>query len=306
MKTQTKAYLYALSAILCWSTVATAFKISLRSLDFLQLLLYSSLVSTLTLFVIICGQGKLPELRRNSRCDLIHSAVLGFLNPFFYYVVLFKAYSILPAQEAQPLNYTWPIMLVILSIPLLRQAIRLIDIVALCISFCGVLIISTHGDLLGFKFSNPFGVFLAVGSSVIWALFWIYNVRDTRDELIKLFWNFVFGSIFILAATAVFSSIPVDGWAGICGAAYVGIFEMGLTFVFWLKAITYSRTTAQVSNLIFISPFLSLFPIHFIVGEKILPSTVIGLIFIIGGIAVRRWAETTTRRSGLPSSPEQQ
>ncbi|NJK98814.1 MAG: EamA family transporter, partial [Bacteroidales bacterium] len=50
--------------------------------------------------------------------------MLGFLNPLLYYLVLFKAYSLLPAQIAQPLNYTWPLILVILSIIFLSKNIR--------------------------------------------------------------------------------------------------------------------------------------------------------------------------------------
>ena len=59
---------------------------------------------------------------------------------------------------------------------------------------------------------------------------------------------------------------------------------MGIPFVLWLKALNYSRTTAGVSNLIYLSPFISLIIIHFIVGEVILLSTVAGLSFIVGGI----------------------
>lgn len=295
MTEQMKAYCYALGAVSCWATVATAFKLSLRVLDHLQLLLYSSLTSAIILFLILCWQGKLSALLRSSRRELMRSAALGFLNPCLYYVILFKAYAILPAQEAQPLNYTWPVMVVLLSIPLLHQRIRFGDILALLISFSGVLVISTHGDVTGFQFSNPFGVTLAVGSSVVWALFWLYNVRDSRDELIKLFLNFLFGTVFVVVITAVFSSFTVTNSFGLLGAVYVGVFEMGLTFVFWLKAMRYSRTTAQVSNLVFLSPFLSLFLIHLVVGESIRPSTVVGLCLIIGGIVVQRLMEKPSR-----------
>jgi hypothetical protein len=43
MKEQDKALILALSAVLLWSTVATAFKIALRYFDYLNLLFYSSL-----------------------------------------------------------------------------------------------------------------------------------------------------------------------------------------------------------------------------------------------------------------------
>ena len=104
MKQQKQAYIYALSAVLFWSTVASAFKVSLRYVNYLQLLLYASLVSTVCLFVVLVFQGKAPLLSTYSKKEYLHSALLGFLNPFLYYVILFKAYSLLPAQQAQPLN----------------------------------------------------------------------------------------------------------------------------------------------------------------------------------------------------------
>ncbi len=288
MEKQKQAYAYATVAVLFWSTVASAFKVSLRYLDFLQLLFFASIASIVILFLILLIQNKLALFKEYSGKDYLHSAMLGFLNPFLYYVILFKAYSLLPAQEAQPLNYTWSIMLVLLSIPLLKQRIGLKSILAIFISYFGVFIISTRGDILGFTFTNLNGVLLALGSAVIWALFWIFNIKDKRDEVAKLFLNFSFGFVFILIAMLISSKMRIPSLAGLVGASYVGLFEMGITFVLWLKALKLSRTTAQVSNLIYLSPFLSLVLIHLVVGEKILPSTIIGLIFIVAGIIIQQ------------------
>jgi drug/metabolite transporter (DMT)-like permease len=289
MEKQKQAYVYAFTAVLLWSTVASAFKISLRYLDYLQLLFYASIVSIMVLFIILLIQNKLILLTRYSKAEYRDSVLLGFLNPFLYYVVLFKAYSLLPAQEAQPLNYTWSITLVLLSIPLLKQKIRFINIVAIFISYFGVFIISTHGNIPALKFTNLNGVLLALGSAVIWALFWIYNIKDKRDVVAKLFLNFVFGFIFILAAMLFSSRMKFPDKAGLLGATYVGLFEMGIAFVFWLKALKLSKTTAQVGNLIYLSPFVSLVLIHLVVGEKVLFSTIIGLIFIVTGIIIQRY-----------------
>jgi drug/metabolite transporter (DMT)-like permease len=290
MERQKQAYSYAILAVLLWSTVASAFKISLRYLDYLQLLFVASLVSLVILFIILTVQKRLRFLVHYSFGDYFNSALLGILNPFLYYVVLFKAYSLLPAQEAQPLNYTWSITLVLFSIPLLKQKIGLVSIFALIVSYFGVFIISTRGNILGFKFTNPYGVALALGSAVIWALFWIYNVRDKRDEPSKLFLNFAFGFLFILIAMILSSRIKIlPPMKGIAGGIYVGLFEMGITFVLWLKALSLSKTTAQVSNLIYLSPFVSLVLIRFVVGEVILLSTIVGLVFIVGGIIIQQY-----------------
>ena len=288
MKKQTKAYLCASGAVLFWATSASAFKISLDYTDVIPLLFYASVTSTGAFFIYILFSNRLNLLKGLSGKDYLYSAVLGFLNPFLYYAVLFKAYSILPAQEAQPLNFIWPITLVLLSIPLLKQKIRAKDILATFICFVGVFIISTRGDILGFRFTNITGVSLATGSSVVWALFWIYNVRDKRDEVVRLFLNFVFGSVLTFILMAITGGVHIPNPPGLLGGIYIGLFEMGITFLLWLKALKLSKTTAHVTNLIYMVPFLSLVLISFMVPEKILPSTFVGLIFIVGGIILQR------------------
>jgi drug/metabolite transporter (DMT)-like permease len=288
MEKQTRAYLCSFAAVLFWATSASAFKISLGYIDVFSLLFYASITSTVTFFVYILISNRLSLLKGLSRKDYLYSALLGFLNPFLYYTVLFKAYSILPAQEAQPLNFIWPITLVLLSIPLLRQRIRPKDILATFICFAGVFVISTRGDIFGFRFTNITGVCLATGSSVIWALFWIYNVRDKRDEVVRLFLNFVFGSILTFLLMVSMGGVRLHSPPGLLGGVYIGLFEMGITFLLWLKALKLSITTAHVTNLIYLVPFLSLVLIRFTVGETILPSTIVGLILIVGGIILQR------------------
>jgi drug/metabolite transporter (DMT)-like permease len=302
VKQQTRAYLFALSAVLLWSTVASAFKLTLRHLDVLELLLYASAASTAAFFVILAAQRKLGLLRAFTVSDWMRSALLGALNPFLYYIVLFKAYDLLPAQQAQPLNYTWPITLAILSIPLLGQRIRLRSIAAVLVSFAGVLVISTRGDLRGLAVESVPGVILAVGSSVIWALYWILNLRDRRDDVVKLLAGFLFGFIFTAVAALTVTGVSRPSLPGLLGAFYVGLFEMGVTFVLWLHALRLSRTTAQVGILIYLSPFLSLVFIRFVVGERILPATALGLVLIVAGIVIEKLGEA--RRDGpLASGP---
>ncbi|HHH79333.1 MAG TPA: DMT family transporter [Thermoplasmatales archaeon] len=291
MDEQKQAYIYAATAVVIWSTVASAFKLTLRYVTPLQLLFYASAISTLTLLIVLFIQGKIRLLKGFSKKDYLKSLIFGFLNPFLYYMVLFKAYFLLPAQEAQPLNYTWPIMLTLLSIPLLRQRIKPASILAILMSFTGVLIITTHGDIFGLKFSNPAAALLALTSALIWALFWLFNLRDRRDETAKLFLNFLFGFTFIMLATLFFSKPFLPNINVFLGVTYIGLFEMGITFIIWLKALNLSETTAQVSNLIYLSPFISLIIIHFTVGENILPSTVFGLILIVSGILLQRYTQ---------------
>ncbi len=291
MKPQQKAYLFAFAAIACWSTIGSAFKLSLRYLDPLGLLLFSSIVAVIALFIILLVQGKLALLRKTSSAGILNSALMGLLNPYLYYIVLLRAYDLLPAQEAGTLNYIWPLVLVLLSIPLLGQKISAWSIVAVTLSFLGILLISTHGNLLSFKFTSTAGVALALVSSVFWALYWILNLKDKREPVVKIFLNFCFGLLYVFITIAAAKHFWIPPWTGIAGAVYIGLFEMGITFVLWLNALKYSETTAKVSNLIYLSPFVSLIIIHFAVGEAILLSTVAGLGLIVAGILLQQYVK---------------
>jgi drug/metabolite transporter (DMT)-like permease len=287
MKDQRKAYLFGILTVLLWSTVASAFKISLRYMEPVQLLLYACLSSITVLVLVLMARGSLSQVFACSAGQYLLSLRQGFLNPFLYYLILFKAYDLLPAQVAQPLNYTWALMLALLSIPLLKQKIHPREIVAGVICYLGVVTIASRGQMVSLNAFDPVGIFLALASTIVWSLSWISGTRDDRDPAASLLLAFLFGLPFILVTCLLTSSLAVEDARGLLGAAYVGVFEMGITFVFWLKALKLSENTARVGNLIFVSPFISLVLIHFLVGEEILASTFAGLILIVAGLMVQ-------------------
>ncbi len=283
-----QSYIYAGLAILLWSTVPTAFKISLRELDILPMLTIASLTSTLVLLIVVLAGKKVHLIRLTTPKELLNSAILGFINPFLYYLILLKAYQLLPAQVAQPLNMIWPIILVFLSVLILGQKIERKSFIALFVSFTGVYIISSQGSLFKPFHSHLTGVLLATGSSVFWAFYFILNVQDKRDEGVKLLINFVFGSIYLIIAMIITGMWQFEtGFIGAIASVYVGIFEMGISFLFWLKALKMASTTAKVSNLVYLAPFLSLVFVHYILHEPVYYTTPLGLVMIISGIFIQ-------------------
>lgn len=283
-----KAYLFAGVAVFFWATVATAFKIALAEYDFIQLIFYASIVTVVVLFVLLVWQGRVGQVLAQTPRQLANSALLGALNPLVYYLVLLKAYSLLPAQLAQPLNMVWPIVLALLSVPLLGQKIGWKSLFSLLVSFVGVIVISSQGGFRGFANTNWLGVFLALGSSVGWALYWIFNARDPRNQIVMLFTNFCFGIVYLAIVVALFSEFKLVVGFGLWAIIYVGLFEVGISYVLWLNAMALSTNTAKIGNLVFIAPFVSLIFIHFILKESIYMTTFIGLIFIVSGILLQR------------------
>lgn len=285
---QRKATLLALIAVGLWSTVATAFKLSLRHIDPLQLVAYASLISTLILVAGTLLGGNGNQLWPVFRQRPFQFLLLGLLNPFLYYLVLFQAYDLLPAQQAQSINYSWAIALGLLSVPFLKKTYRLRDGIGALLGYSGVLVIATRGDVASLSFDSPAGIALALLSTVIWATYWILNTRMDVEPVLGLSICFLCGLPFTLSACAIYSELVPASLPGLMGAAYVGLFEMGITFVIWLAALKSATNVASISNLIFLAPFLSLILISTFLDEAIVPATFAGLALVVAGTLVQQ------------------
>jgi len=275
----------ALAAVLLWSTVAAAFKLTLRYTDAVSLVWWSSLVSFVVLGLLVHHGSKWGILREYLSKHWPKAVMLGSINPFLYYLTLFKAYELLPAQEAQAINYTWALMLAFLSVPFLGHKLSRSDIVAAFMGYAGVLIVATHGSLSDLRLVLSQGVIMALVSTIFWALYWIFNTKIDIDTTVMMFAGFGFGLIFLgLYILFVGADVHLPDGRVFAGSAYIGLFEMSVTYVLWGTALKYASRTALVSNLIFLSPVLSLVLIHFLVGEKIYYSTLAALALILSGL----------------------
>ena len=289
--TDRRAVKMGLGAVMLWSTVATAFSLSLEYLTPLQLVTLAALVSWCFFAARLGSPARWASLRATSSKERITGLLMGWLNPGLYYLVLFAAYDQLPAQEAMAINYSWGITLALIAAPLLRQRLTPGALLAACISYSGIVVIATRGSPLSLDFAQPLGVGLALLSTLLWSLYWVINTRLSVDPEVNLFLNFS-GALPLLLGLLWWSgpALPVV-WQGWAGGFYVGLFEMGLAFVLWMGAMKATTSTLRISSLIFLSPPLSLILIWMIAGEPVKAYTLIGLILILYGLWLQRRAE---------------
>lgn len=289
--TDRRAVKMGLGAVMLWSTVATAFSLSLEYLTPLQLVTLAALVSWCFFAARLGSPARWASLRATSSKERITGLLMGWLNPGLYYLVLFAAYDQLPAQEAMAINYSWGITLALIAAPLLRQRLTPGALLAACISYSGIVVIATRGSPLSLDFAQPLGVGLALLSTLLWSLYWVINTRLSVDPEVNLFLNFS-GALPLLLALLWWSDTPFPAvWQGWAGGLYVGLFEMGLAFVLWMGAMKATTSTLRISSLIFLSPPLSLILIWMIAGEPVKAYTLIGLILILFGLWLQRRAE---------------
>lgn len=285
MRQNNKAILYAGLAVLSWSTVATAFKIALRYLTHFEMLLVASCTALVIFTLLLIFQRKWQIIRTLSVKRWLFFALMGFLNPVAYYWVLFKAYDLLPAQVAQPINYIWPILLLVLLALFAHQPIPARKYIGMFISLSGVVSISLGAGGIGGAAISVFGLFLAFLSALLWASYWmITNKNQQTDSVVSLFMCFLFGTLYLLIGASVVG-VHLTSLSGILSGIYVGCFEIGLPFIFFGIAMKKTSNPALINQLCYLSPFLSLFLIAVVLGESIALTTYLGLVLIILGIA---------------------
>ncbi|MCD6578848.1 DMT family transporter [bacterium] len=279
-KKRSMSFIFAIISILFWSTVATIFKITLKVLPYSLMVLYSSIVSVLIFLTY-------NLFKRNDLFEkgIFNSIFLGFLNPFLYYLLLFKGYDLLPAQNALILNYTWPIFITLFSTIFLGQKLKIVSIISFILALFGIYIIVVNRGAFHFNIYSLYPLL----SAVVWGIYWNLNVKDKRKNEVKLFWNFFFSTFFIILFL-IFTKVKiVFPMKGLLGSAYIGLFEMGITFLFWLYALKLAKKTSNIAILVYISPFLSLFWISIILKETIKIKTIIGFIIILLAIFLENY-----------------
>lgn len=283
---ETKAVAFGLTAVLLWSTVASAFKIALSYASPIVLLFGASIVSLVLISLVLVQQKKLSLAVMGLKTLRLRSAALGLINPVFYYLILFEAYDRLPAQVAQPVNYTWAITLSLLSVPVLGHKLRRNDWLGLILGYTGVVIISIAGKNVTGSL-DIIGLALALLSTLLWAGYWLLNTKYAQDPIISLFHNFLVSVPVLGLLLLVWPNVELQlQWQSIAAITYVGLFEMGITFVFWQLALKHTSNSARIGTLIFISPFISLFLISAILKEPLQWQSFLGLGFIICGVVL--------------------
>lgn len=289
MKDNTKATVCAGIAVLSWSTVATAFKIALTHLTHFEMLLIASCTALLIFVLLLTFQKKWALVRALPAKQWGRFALIGLLNPVAYYLVLFKAYALLPAQIAQPINYAWPIVLLVLLALFARQPIPPQKYIGMFISLAGVAFISFGSGSMGTASVPLHGLLLAALSAFLWAFYWMVNNKNREvDGSVTLFLSFLFGTAYLVVAACVIG-VNIHTLPGILSGMYVGAFEIGIPFFFFGLAMRLTKNPALVNQMCYLSPFISLFLIAVVLGEQIVTTTYIGLALIVSGIVFNEY-----------------
>jgi len=277
------SYLYVSLTVLFWGSIAAVAKILLRNLDSFQLLLFISLFATISLFFIVVFLRKLDVIKKYNIKDYCQFALLGFIGVFLYHVLLFTGLTFAPAQEAFIINYTWPIWTVVFAVIFMKEKINVKKILAIILCFLGVYIVISKGEFLSLTNASIKGDLFALAGAISYGFFSVVGWKKNYEVFTSMMFYFGFSFVYSLIITISFSTIPTISFYEIIGLIWMGVFATGISFGFWFLALKHGDII-EMSSIVFITPFISLIYIHFLLGEEILLFSVIGLFIIIFGV----------------------
>lgn len=285
-----KNYIYAITTVLIWSTMAAMVKKLLFDIPNLEALSISSIFAFLFLLVVNIKTRVIKTMKNYSIKEYGIMSGLGFIGLFLYSALYYYGLSQLSSQEACILNYLWPIMLVIFSCIILKERITIMKLVAMGCSFVGIIILSM-GNGSSLNGNAYLGIISCIVAAAFYGLFSVLNKKADLNQNITMMIIWL-----TVAVCAMALGLLTERWVPIKGVQWLGILWLGvvidaIAYLLWALALKDSDNTAKIANLAYLTPFLSLVVSAVFLKEKIRPQAIAALVFIIGGILMQNFFE---------------
>lgn len=280
-----KEYSYALISIFLWSTLATAAKLLLGEFNHVQILCVSSLIAGLTLFIINIMFRRIKICKGYKLKDYLTMIIIGLPGTFLYYIFYYAGAAKLPASQAFIINYMWPIMSIIFACLILKEKLTLRKIVAIILSFVGVVFVAGR-ELLIFERHTFSGILLCLTAAIFYGLFTALNKKIEYDSCLVMMISFLTAFVLTTIIIVVKRDFFVVSSADFLGLVWNGVFTMAIPNTLWLVAFN-KGNTAKISNLAYITPFLSMIWTTVVLKEPFHLFSLIGLAIMVGGIFIQ-------------------
>ena len=212
-------------ALVLWASLALLSRAA-ASLPPLQLTAMAFAISAVLGLAWLWSRGQLGALRQP---PLVWLHGVGGL--FGYHALFFAALAYAPAAEANLLNYLWPLLIVVLSAPILGMRLSERHVLGVVTGLCGSLLLLARGT--NFSADAVFGYACAAGAALTWAL---YSVLARRLHAVptQAVVGFCAGTA-VLAAVAhvVFERTVVPGGTVLASVLLLAVGPLGAAFVLW-------------------------------------------------------------------------
>ncbi len=280
-----KNYIYALVTVFIWSTMAVVSKMIINGIPQLELLSAGSFLAFITLLLINLARGEFKRVSDYKMLDYIKMTGLGFVGLFLYSALYYFGIARLTSQEACILNYLWPIMIVIFSCIILKEKLTVAKTFAMLSSFAGIIIL-TLGSAESGK-PDIAGIAACIAAAAFYGLFSVLNKKADYNQQIAMMVIWLTTFVCSTAAGLITEKWILPSAFEVAGFFWVGIIVNAFAYLLWALALNGSKDSAVISNIAYLTPFVSVLLSALILHEEIHANAIIALVLIVGGILVQ-------------------
>ena len=201
---------FLVPVILSWGSTPLLLSELSRELPIWEINALIAAFSTLTLTLAVTALGRWPALRALRGRQLASLLGLGAGLMFPYTALYYLAFALRPeaAGDANIINYLWPIWVLALSVPLLREPLTWNKVLGMLTAFAGVYLLMSGGSWIRFRAENLPAYASAGVGAFFWGLFSVLSKRQgDREPLTAMFLHlsaaFLCFAVLALALTVV-------------------------------------------------------------------------------------------------------
>lgn len=277
-----KGTIFALLCIALWALIPVVAILGQSSLDNHQFLFWSSLVSFVVIAMTVVVSGKTKFILQYTIKEWLWFSFLGLLGTYIYYLFLYLGYSKTTGMEVLIIQYTWPILIVVLSILLLNERFTYIKGLAVFLGFIGVLLVLTKGTLENVSINNPSVIALVATGAACFALFSVLSKKVAKEPLGVVAVYFLIASIASLVSMLCFSKFAMPASNEVPAILINGVIVNGFSYVLWVSALK-STEASYLAPFTFITPILSAIYLIVFFDEPFLPAYGAGMVLVVLG-----------------------
>ncbi|MBQ3124665.1 MAG: DMT family transporter [Clostridia bacterium] len=290
MKKQYIPYIYAAVTIFMWSTIAVISKLLLGKFNNFQVLWMSSLLGSVMLLILNTASGIIKQLKRFRLKDYLTVLMAGLPGTLLYYIFYYAGTDILPsASQSFIINYLWPIMSVVFACIINKEKMTFRKAIAIALSFLGIAAVASKDLFVPSDVSlsvTLLGALMCILGAVSYGLFTALTNRFNYEKSLMMMISFIGTFLITTIINGVRGDLFIPTGVEILGFIWNGMFVMALASTAWAIALNMGDTV-KISNLAYITPFLSLLWTVLILKEELSIFSIIGLVIIVAGIFIQ-------------------
>jgi len=183
-----------------------------------------------------------------------------------------------------------PVFMTILALSLFKEKISKQQLVGIIISFAGLILLVSKGNLSSLDIINNKGDVLIISSSLTWAVYSMASKKATLNYSPVMTTLYLFILVAILISPfainkeniAAAVNLSLGGWSAIL---FLGILCSGVAYVLWAQALT-EMSASRVGAYLYIEPFVTFFGSWILLDEQITFLMLVSGMIIIGGVVL--------------------